>query len=156
MTYQNLILGISIYLLLWEHLPHWGRWFKRLIAALPGPLQTLYEQWRCPYCVGFWIGLGLHAVTGTWLFPAFAQISADWGPLGGVLGWFFDGLAFAVLNKTGVIAINALSYPALLGMAKKTGDVRRSLRRARRAADRIPGARSHRPDGAASGRPPVG
>ena len=66
MTYQNLILGISIYLLLWEHLPHWGRWFKRLIAALPGPLQTLYEQWRCPYCVGFWIGLGLVGAEWRW------------------------------------------------------------------------------------------
>ena len=119
MTYENLILGIAIYLLLWEHLPHWGTWFNRALSALPQPLQTLYEQWRCPYCVGFWIGLGLHAVTGQWLFAAFADLPAYWGLAGVPLGWFLDGLCFAVLNKTGVLLLNAIGLPALLGHQKK-------------------------------------
>lgn len=119
MTYQNLILGMAIYFLLWEHLPHWGTWFNSALAALPKPLQNLYEDWRCPYCVGFWIGLVLHAVTGQWLIPAFADLPALWGPLGPILGWVFDGLAFALLNKIGVLVVNAIGYPALLGYSMK-------------------------------------
>lgn len=119
MTYENLILGIAIYLLFWEHLPHWGTWFNRGLAALPQPLQTLYEQWRCPYCVGFWIGLAVHAITGNYLFAAFGDLPDAWGFLGAPLGWFLDALAFAVLNKTGVLLVNAITYPALLGVQKK-------------------------------------
>lgn len=119
MSYENLILGTAIYLLFWEHLPHWGTWFNRGLAALPQSLQTLYEQWRCPYCVGFWIGLVIHAVTGQWLFTAFADLPAAWGVFGMPLGWVFDALCFAVLNKFAVLALNAVSYPALLNIDKK-------------------------------------
>lgn len=112
MAIQNLILGMSIYMLFYDHLPHWGSWFNRILKALPQPLQTLYDYWRCPYCVGFWIGLVLHAVTGSWLFDAFAALPAG-------LDWIADALAFAVLNKAGVIVVNAVSYPALLAMEKK-------------------------------------
>lgn len=119
MAFENLILGIAVYMLLWEHLPHWGTWFNRLLGALPQPLQTLYEQWRCPYCVGFWIGLSLHAVTGQWLFAAFVDLPDYWGPIGLPLGWVLDALCFAVLNKLGVLIINAVSFPAILGHQKK-------------------------------------
>lgn len=119
MTYEILILGIAIHLLFYDHLPHWGTWFKRFIAALPKPLQTLYEQWRCPYCAGFWIGLALHGITGMWFLPAFAELPEAFGMARNILGWFFDGLAFAVMTKFGVIVINAASYPAILTMAKK-------------------------------------
>ena len=119
MTPELLILGTALYLLFWEHLPHWGTWFTRAIAALPGPLQTLYEQWRCPYCVGFWIGLALHAATGMWLFPAFGLLPDWWGPLALPLGWVFDALAFAVLNKGAVLALNALGLFAIRGMESK-------------------------------------
>lgn len=119
MTYENLILGIALYLLLWEHLPHWGTWFNRVLASLPQPVQTLYEQWRCPYCVGFWIGLMLHAVTGNYLFTSFADLPTTWGLLATPMGWFLDALAFAVLNKVGVLLVNAISYPAILGHQKK-------------------------------------
>jgi hypothetical protein len=118
-TYENLILGIAVYLLFWEHLPHWGTWFNRTLATLPGPLQTLYEQWRCPYCVGFWIGLAVHAITGNGLFAVFDDLPSGWGPLATPMGWFLDALCFAVLNKFGVLAITAISYPAFLGMEKK-------------------------------------
>ena len=119
MTPELLILGTAIYLLFWEHLPHWGTWFIGVLGALPQPIQTLYEQWRCPYCVGFWIGLTLHAVTGMWLFPAFAGLP-DWlGPLALPLGWLFDALAFAVLNKFAVLTLNAVSYPAIKGAEAK-------------------------------------
>ncbi len=119
MTYENLLLGIAIHMLFYEHLPHWGTWFNRILSALPQPLRTLYEQWRCPYCAGFWIGLALHAITGKWFLPAFADLPAYWGIAGPTLGWIFDGLAFAIMNKIGVVVVNALSYPAILGMMKK-------------------------------------
>ena len=119
MTYENLLLGVAIHLLFYDHLPHWGTWFKRILAMLPTPLQTLYEQWRCPYCAGFWIGLALHALTGQWFLPIFAELPGFWGAASLPIGWFFDGLAFAVMNKLAVLVINAISYPALLTMAKK-------------------------------------
>lgn len=119
MTYQNLLLGIALHLLFYEHLPHWGTWFMKIIKALPKPLQTLYEQWRCPYCCGFWIGLALHGLTGDWLFPIFAEFASHIGVAGAVLAWFSDALVFALLTKLGVILVNALTYPALLAMVKK-------------------------------------
>ncbi|AVW93128.1 hypothetical protein [Celeribacter baekdonensis] len=119
MTYQNLILGLSIHLLIYEHLPHWGAWFNRLLKALPLALQTLYEQWRCPYCAGFWIGLALHAVTGQWLFDSFVHLPTWLGVTAQPLGWIMDALAFAVLNKVGILFVNAIGYPALLGYQMK-------------------------------------
>ncbi|SHG88465.1 hypothetical protein [Cognatishimia maritima] len=115
----TLILGVSLHMLLWEHLPHWGTWFSRLLGVLPRPLQTLYEQWRCPYCAGFWIGLLLHAVTGQWFIAGFVQLPEFWGPAAVPLSWFIDALAFAALNKFGVLTLTALAYPAMLGHQAK-------------------------------------
>ena len=64
MSFHLALMGISLYILIWEKLPEWGTWFNALLAKLPQPLQTLYQQWRCAYCAGFWIALALHAVTG--------------------------------------------------------------------------------------------
>ncbi|WP_417268875.1 hypothetical protein [Celeribacter sp.] len=119
MTYENIILGAAIYMLFYDHLPHWGGWFNAILKRLPKPLQTLYEQWRCPYCVGFWIGLVLHVVTGNWLFASFEAILPSWGAAGLVVGWVFDALCFAILNKFAVLAVNAVSYPAMLTYEKK-------------------------------------
>ncbi|GAA6209022.1 hypothetical protein NBRC116601_23150 [Cognatishimia sp. WU-CL00825] len=119
MTYENLILGVSAHLLFYEHLPHWGGWFNRLLNKLPKPLRDLYEMWRCPYCAGFWIGLALHALTGQWFLAGFANLPEYWGAAANPLGWFLDGLAFALCNKLGILMVNALGYPALLGYAKK-------------------------------------
>ena len=93
MAIENILLGIAIHQLFWEHLPHWGTWFDRLLKMLPQPLQTLYEQWRCPYCAGFWIGLAVHAMTGRFLFGAFAELPSYWGQLachwlGSLMPWF--------------------------------------------------------------------
>lgn len=115
----TLILGVSLHMLLWEHLPHWGTWFSRLLRVLPRPLQTLYEQWRCPYCAGFWIGLFLHAVTGQWFVSSFAELPTFWGAAGPPIGWFIDALAFAALNKFGVLIMTALAYPAMRGYQAK-------------------------------------
>ncbi|MFY0594879.1 MAG: hypothetical protein JXQ85_00475 [Cognatishimia sp.] len=111
----NLLLGISIHMLIWEHLPHWGSWFNAILKRLPKPIKSLYEQWRCPYCAGFWIGLALHGATGTWFVQAFADLPAFWGPLATPMGWFFDGLVFAALNKLGVLTLTAISFPAIRG-----------------------------------------
>lgn len=115
----NLLLGISIHMLIWEHLPHWGSWFNAILERLPKPLQTLYEQWRCPYCAGFWIGLALHGVTVAWFVPAFADLPEYLGSLTTLLGWFFDGLVFAALNKLGVLVLAAISFPAIRGHEMK-------------------------------------
>ncbi len=120
MTYQNIILGISIHALIWEHLPMWGTWFTRLLGRLPKPLQSLYEQWHCPYCAGFWIGISLHAATGNWTLPLLADMPAFWGPAGLPAAWFLDGLASAILIKTGVLMLNAVGLPAIKGYQLKT------------------------------------
>ncbi len=119
MAIENLLLGIAIHQLFWEHLPHWGTWFTRFLKLLPHPLQTLYEQWRCPYCAGFWIGLAVHAVTGNYLFASFAEMPAYWGSLATPLAWFMDALVFAALNKLGVLAVHAIGLPALKGHQAK-------------------------------------
>lgn len=119
MNIENILLGISVHMLFWEHLPHWGTWFKRVLAVLPKPVRGLYEQWRCPYCAGFWIGLAVHWATGEWLFDGFANLPAFWGAAGMGVGWFLDGLVFALMNKLGVLAVHAISYPALKGHQAK-------------------------------------
>jgi len=119
MAIENILLGIAIHQLFWEHLPHWGTWFTRGLKLLPHPMQSLYEQWRCPYCAGFWIGLGVHAATGNYLFAAFADLPAFWGSFGTPLAWFMDALVFAALNKLGVLAVHAIGLPALKGHQAK-------------------------------------
>ncbi|WP_224813621.1 hypothetical protein [Hasllibacter sp. MH4015] len=119
MNIEMLILAASVHALIWEHLPHWGTWFMRMIEALPRPLQTLYGQWHCPYCAGFWIALVLHGITGIWTFEAFAGFSVAWGGLAAPLAWVFDALATALLVKTTMLTLNALSGPALAGYRAK-------------------------------------
>ena len=119
MNFELILLGASIHALIWEHLPHWGTWFNRLLAWLPQPLRTLYEQWRCPYCAGFWIALVLHAVTGHWTFPIFADLAGYWGALALPLGWVLDALATALGIKISIMTISALAFPAIHGMRLK-------------------------------------
>lgn len=119
MTIENILLGIAIHQLFWEHLPHWGTWFTRLLKRLPQPVQALYEQWRCPYCAGFWIGLAVHAATGSYLFPTFADLPSFWGGLAVPLAWVLDALVFAALNKLGILVVYAIGLPALKGRQAK-------------------------------------
>lgn len=112
MTYENALLGVSVHMLLYQHLPYWGTWFNRVLRALPKPLQTLYQQWECPYCCGFWIALAMHSVTGNWMFPIFADLPP-------VLGWFADGLAFAVICKWAILLQFAVTSPAIEGRQKQ-------------------------------------
>lgn len=114
------ILGIALYILIWEKLPEWGSWFNALLNRLPRPLQTLYEQWRCPYCVGFWMGLALHGATGLWTLPALAELPAFWGPAAPWIGWGLDALATGTLMLVGKIALEAIGLPAMKGYMMKT------------------------------------
>ncbi|MDG9667270.1 hypothetical protein ONV78_05925 [Hahella sp. CR1] len=109
------LVGLGIYLLIWEKLPEWGTWFNRVIASLPGPLAKLYEDWRCPYCSGFWIALALHGLVGmTTLSETFRPVfDAAW--LTTPMIWFLDALATATLILVGKLALSALSGPALKG-----------------------------------------
>ncbi|ABC29267.1 hypothetical protein HCH_02460 [Hahella chejuensis KCTC 2396] len=115
MDFSAALVGLGIYLLLWEKLPDWGTWFNRFIASLPRPLVKLYEDWRCPYCSGFWIALALHGLTGmTTLGAAFhPPFEAAW--LTTPTLWFLDALATATLILFGKLMLNALSGPALKG-----------------------------------------
>ncbi len=113
MKFHIALMGIAIYLLFWDKLPNWGNWFKSLINALPQPLQALYGQWTCAYCSGFWIALGLHAMTGLWTIPALASPPEYMGFLGAPAGWFLDALATATLIYTANMALKALGLPIL-------------------------------------------
>jgi len=113
------LLGISLYILIWEKLPEWGNWFNAGLKLLPGPLQALYEQWRCPFCVGFWMALALHATTGIWTLPVLAELPSFWGPAAPVIGWILDALATATLIYAGKIALDAIGLPAMKGFMMK-------------------------------------
>lgn len=113
MEFHIALMGIAIYLLFWDKLPGWGGWFQSVINALPQPLQTLYGQWVCAYCSGFWIALVLHAMTGLWTIPALAPSPEYMGILGVPANWFLDALASATLIYTGNMALKALGLPIL-------------------------------------------
>jgi hypothetical protein len=119
MTITNALIGLALYLLIWEKLPHWGSWFNATLRRLPRPLQTLYEQWRCPYCVGFWMALVLHAVTGQWTLPALAELPSYLGPAAVFVGWFLDALATGTLILVGKLLVDAIGLPAIKGHVLK-------------------------------------
>lgn len=111
------LIGVSLYILIWEKLPEWGNWFNTGLKWLPAPLQSLYEQWRCAFCVGFWMGLALHAVTGHWTLPALSTLPSFWGAP--VIGWFLDALVTATLIYVGKFIVDAVSWPAMRGYQMK-------------------------------------
>lgn len=113
MDLTTTLIGFSFYILIWEKLPEWGTWFNTLVKALPRPLQTLYEQWRCPYCVGFWLALGLHAATGLWTLSALETLPVFWGASGSMIGWFLDALATATLILICKLSLEAIGLPAM-------------------------------------------
>lgn len=119
MSFEAALIGAAIHLLFWEKLPEWGTWFNRFIAALPAPLRTLYAQWRCPYCAGFWIALCLHGATGLSTLAALDVLPAFWGELAAPLGWFLDALVTAVLIQFIVLALGAIRLPAMHAMMLK-------------------------------------
>ncbi len=109
MSFALIIIGTSIHILIWEKLPEWGNWFNHLLAKLPKPLQTLYEQWQCAYCAGFWIALVLHALTGIWTLPQLAELTG----FGVVIAWILDAIATAVGIYFSSFAIGAIKLPAM-------------------------------------------
>lgn len=113
MEFHVALMGLAVYLLLWDKLPNWGTWFKSIIAGLPQPVQTLYRQWNCAYCSGFWIALTLHALTGLWTIPALAEAPAYMGQLGILANWFLDALAGGTLIYAANTALKALGAPVL-------------------------------------------
>jgi hypothetical protein len=113
------LLGLSLYILIWEKLPDWGTWFNTIIKHLPKPLAYLYQAWRCPFCFGFWAALALHGLTGLHTLPELAAMSAtmteDLGQGALVLLWFLDALATASLIMIGQLSLHALAVPAIKG-----------------------------------------
>lgn len=113
MNLELVLIGVAIHLLFWEKLPEWGTWFNSIIAALPRPFRTLYEQWHCPYCAGFWIALVLHGLTGMWTLTELSELPAYLGHLALPLAWFLDALATATLIYAAIIGLKALGLPAM-------------------------------------------
>lgn len=113
MTFELTLLGTAIHILIWEKLPEWGTWFKTLISLPPSPLRTLYEQWHCPFCAGFWIALALHWMTGFWTIPELNELSTRLGTVGTPVAWILDALATATLIYTAIIALKAAGLPAM-------------------------------------------
>ena len=113
MEFDTALMGLAVYLLLWDKLPNWGTGFRTILAALPRPVQTLYRQWNCAYCSGFWIALGLHAVTGLWTIPALATSPGHMGLLGLPVNVFLNALASGTLIYVGNMALKALAFPIL-------------------------------------------
>lgn len=126
MEFHLALTGLALHMLIWDKLPSWwGPWFTAIIEALPAPLQTLYHQWNCSYCAGFWLALALHAATGLWTIPALAQPPAHMGIFGLPLNWFLDALATATLIYAGTMALKALGYPVLLARLRREDEVLR-------------------------------
>ena len=122
MDISPVLMGLSIYILVWEKLPDWGSWFNNIIDRLPAPLAYLYEAWRCPYCSGFWIALALHGLTGIYTLPALAEVSLAidhpawiYQTAASGLIIFLDALATALLIMVGSLLIKAISGPAIKG-----------------------------------------
>jgi len=103
------LMGLALHLLVWDKLPNWGTWFRALVASLSHPIRTLYDQWRCSYCAGFWIALALHAFTGLWTLQALAEMPGYLGPTGMPIAWFLDALAAAALIFIASKALAAIS-----------------------------------------------
>ena len=109
------LMGLSIYILVWEKLPDWGNWFNKILDNLPKPLAYLYEAWHCPFCFGFWIALALHAITGMQTIPELINMPEYMGAAGQSIAWFLDALATATLIMFGQLCLNAIAVPAIKG-----------------------------------------
>ncbi|WP_170328002.1 hypothetical protein [Ruegeria arenilitoris] len=127
MTFELVLMATAIHILIWEKLPEWGTWFNRFIAALPRPLNSLYEQWRCPYCAGFWIALVLHGLTGFWTIPALATLPGHLGATATPIGWFLDALASATLIYAAIIGLRAIGLPAMKAHMMKEDFIKSSF-----------------------------
>lgn len=115
MDLTNSIVGLALYILIWMKLPEWGTWFNSILVKLPKPLQTLYKQWQCPYCVGFWMGLALHAATGLWTMPTLNQLPEFWGAFAPYIGWFIDAMVTGTFILFGKLLLDAIGFPAIKG-----------------------------------------
>ncbi|MGB0942988.1 MAG: hypothetical protein ACPGUE_11325 [Marinomonas sp.] len=118
MDFSIVLVGLSLYILIWEKLPDWGTWFNYLIERLPAPLAYLYQAWRCPYCFGFWVALVLHYLTGSYTLAAMHNMPEAYGVIGTYIGVFLDSLVAALLIMLGKLSLSALAGPAITGHEK--------------------------------------
>lgn len=109
------LISISIYILIWDKLPHWGSWFNSILSKCPLPIQRLYDQWRCPFCVGFWLAGLIHLALGLWTVE---ELQAD----PSFAGWpayatyvFLDCLSCATLVYIGNLLISVLLASTIRG-----------------------------------------
>lgn len=113
MHYELIVTGLALHILIWDKLPEWGKGFNWLLQRMPKPVQGLYEDWRCPYCFGFWAILALHGMTGNYVFPHLASIGDELNDFGILLSWFLDALAGATLIYFAYFVLWACMLPAM-------------------------------------------
>ncbi len=109
------LITLSLYILIWEKLPYWGTWFNALLDRSPRWVRVLYQQWRCPFCVAFWIALLLYSLLGLSTLPGLQVITSDEGWPIRVLIVFFDCLSCATLVYVGQLLISAVLASTLRG-----------------------------------------
>jgi len=119
MNFTLALMGLALYILIWEKLPDWGNWFNWIIKRLPQPLAYLYDAWRCPFCFGFWVALLLHALTGIYTIDSLMMMPQYLGVFSTALACFLDALACALLIMFGNLSLNAISGPAIKGHQMK-------------------------------------
>ncbi|WP_199611656.1 hypothetical protein [Flocculibacter collagenilyticus] len=115
MNIELALMGLAVYILIWEKLPDWGNWFNWIIHRLPKPLAYLYEAWHCPFCFGFWVALLLHALTGMMTISGLSAMPEGLGVIASPIGWFLDALVTALLIMIGKLLLSAIAVPAIKG-----------------------------------------
>lgn len=109
------LITLSLYILIWEKLPYWGTWFNALLDRSPRWVRVLYAQWRCPFCVAFWIALLLRFLLGLSTLPDLQVIASNEGWPIRILIVFFDCLSCATLVYVGQLLISAVLASTLRG-----------------------------------------
>jgi uncharacterized membrane protein len=93
MSIASSLIVASVWMFIFRKMRSWN-WFETLIVAhFPEPIRNLWEGWtNCAYCGGFWIALGVRAIT-TQTTLTYTENTPFF------LTWIFDALvtAFIVL-----------------------------------------------------------
>ncbi len=123
------LITLSLYILIWEKLPYWGTWFNALLDRSPRWVRVLYAQWRCPFCVAFWIALLLRFLLGLSTLPDLQVMASNEGWPIRILIVFFDCLSCATLVYIGQLLISAVLASTLRGYELRADYQRRLLLR---------------------------
>lgn len=120
------LISLSLYILIWDKLPFWGNWFNYALDKCPSWIRTLYDQWRCPFCVGFWLAGLVHLTVGLWTVGELETypVLSGWPTF--VLYIFLDCLSCATLVYVGNLILSVLLSSTIRGHEIKIDYMRAS------------------------------